>query len=239
MKENIDVSIQVRYYTVSSLYKFLNLFISRFINSKIKFEINIINNEQKGDLMKRVREKFPDFSSMIFIRDHKFTASKARGKFLLFAHISSVLEEKKPRFRFLNDTTGFNIIQVYRKKHSSGQNQKDWPVATSVCGSIFFIEKKFFNTFDIKDKDFKNCNIYYKVISRYENNLEYKTKYFPLKKRIETVACLLSLIEKILKSYRKCFSFSKDKDKLSLRERYEEIYRKEYMKREEKNINKE
>ena len=101
--ENIDVSIQITdYKSLSSLFSLLDLMFSNFVNSKIKFEINLINNKE-SDLMEKIKEKFPSFFLFVFVYKYdlndfspsKFLAAKARGKFLLFfsSTISSKVEQ--------------------------------------------------------------------------------------------------------------------------------------------------
>lgn len=243
--ENIDVSIQViDYKSLSSLFKLLDLLFSNFVNSKIKFEINLINNKE-NDLMQKIKEKFPSFFLFVFVHEcevndfspQKFLATKARGKFLLFfsSSISSKVEqiEKKYLLRkiffnpygrvFTGKKNSFRIIKIFKNDYFS--NFKNQPIATFISGVLIFIDKKTFDNIG----GFENCNISSSIMEKF-SKLEYRIFYSSLPK-IETINYLLSVKGKIFPEYKTLFSSSKKQSLLSLRDDIEKIFNDEWEKR--------
>jgi len=247
--ENIDVSIQITdYKSLSSLFSLLDLIFSNFVNSKIKFEINLINNKE-SDLMEKIKEKFPSFFLFVFVYKYdlndfspsKFLAAKARGKFLLFfsSTISSKVEqiEKKyflrrilfnPYYRvFAGGKTSFRIIKVLKNNYF--YNFKNQPVATFISGILIFIDKEIF----YKIGGFDDCNISSAIMEKFSKS-EYQIVYSPLPK-IETINYLLSIKEKIFPEYKLLLSASNKKQSLlSMKDDFEKIFSDEWKKRNEK-----
>ncbi len=253
--ENVNVSIQiVGYNSLSSLFKLLELIFSNLVDSKVKFEVNLINKDS-DKLMQKIKEKFPSFFMFVYVYKYnydlndfssaqKFLAEKAHGKFLLFfsPSVFSKIEENKKRYLFkriiynpnfqvyTGSNTSMKIVKILKNNFIYGF--KNYSVATFITGMFIFIEKESFN----KMGGFSNFNYSNKMIEFFSKSLEYQVVYSSLPKKMETINFLFSVREKIFPEY-KFLLFPQKETFHSLKENVDEIYANEWRRIHDNKVN--